>query len=76
MTDVSIRELRIYTGDVIDRVVRGERITVVRAGKATAELRPVRPGPMSVEALLSRWRRLPAVDPVALRADIDEVLES
>ena len=30
----------------------------------------------SAEALLTRWRRLPPVDPVRFRADLDAVLES
>jgi hypothetical protein len=36
-------------------------------------LRAIRP-PLSAEALLSRWHRLPAADPAALRADVDRLL--
>ena len=76
MADVSIRDLRNHGGDVVDRAARGEQITVTRSGKAVAELRAVSPPPLSAEALLSRRRRLPPVDPVALRADVDRFLDA
>jgi prevent-host-death family protein len=75
MADVSIRDLRNHGGEVVDRAARGEQITVTRAGKPVAELRAVAGSPLSADALLRRWRRLPAVDPVALRADLDELLD-
>jgi prevent-host-death family protein len=71
---VSIRELRNHGGDVVDRAIRGEQITITRSGREVAELRAVRP-PLSAEALLARWHRLPAVDSAALRADLDELLD-
>jgi hypothetical protein len=40
-----------------------------------AELRPLtRPG-LAADALLARWRRLPPLDPVAVRRDIDELID-
>ena len=75
MSDVSIRELRNNGGAVVDRVAGGEQITITRAGKPVAELRPAPPAALSADALLARWRRLPPVDPDALRADIDDVLD-
>lgn len=75
MTKVSIRELRNHGGEVVDRVTAGERIVITRSGKAVAELRPIRPV-VPAEVLIERWARLPVVDPVALRADIDSVLDS
>jgi len=74
VTDVTIRELRNHGGDVVDRAARGERITITRSGAPVAELRALRP-PLSAEALVGRWRRLPAVDPVGLRRDVDRVLD-
>jgi prevent-host-death family protein len=74
MTDVSIRELRNQGGDVVDRAARGEQITITRAGAPVAELRSIRTG-LSSEALLARWKALPEVDPAALRADLDELLD-
>lgn len=76
MGDVNIRELRNHGGDVVDRVARGEQVTITRAGKPVAELRPVARSPMAASTLLARWRRLPAVDPQALRSDIDETMDS
>jgi prevent-host-death family protein len=72
MADVTIRELRNEGGEIVDRATRGERITITRSGHPVAELRPLRV-PLSADALLERWRRVPAVDPVALREDIDEL---
>jgi prevent-host-death family protein len=75
MTEVSIRDLRNRGGEVVDRAARGELITITRAGKRVAELRPLtRPG-LSAEAIVERWRHLPAVDPGALRREIDEVID-
>jgi antitoxin (DNA-binding transcriptional repressor) of toxin-antitoxin stability system len=74
--NVSIRDLRNHGGDVVDRAARGETITVTRAGTPVAELRAVPPRAISAESLLRRWHRLPAIDPEALRSDIDELLDS
>lgn len=75
MADVSIRDLRNHGGDVVDRAERGELITITRSGKAVAELRAVARPTLSAEALLPRWRKLPHVDPAAVRADIDSLLD-
>lgn len=75
MSEVSIRDLRNHGGDVIDRVERGERITITRAGRPVAELRPLARPQLSTEALIERWRHLPPVDPDALRRDIDELID-
>jgi prevent-host-death family protein len=73
---VSIRDLRNKGGEVVERVVRGESITITKAGKPVAELRPVaRPG-LSASAVLAHWKTLPPADPVRLRADIDAVLDA
>ncbi len=73
--EVSIRELRNHGGEVVDRVARGERVTVTRDGQPVAELRPLPVPPLRATSLLQRWRHLPAMDPNRLRADIDELLE-
>lgn len=71
MAQVSIRELRYHSGDVVDRAAHGERITITRSGKAVAELRAVSGTPLSAEALLANWRGLPPLDVSRLRADIE-----
>ncbi|MGH9184474.1 MAG: type II toxin-antitoxin system Phd/YefM family antitoxin [Acidimicrobiales bacterium] len=76
MAEVTIRDLRNHGGEVVDRAAAGERIIVTRSGKPVAELRPIGRRPLNREALLQRWHRLPYVDPVVLRADIDNVTGS
>jgi antitoxin (DNA-binding transcriptional repressor) of toxin-antitoxin stability system len=76
VAEVSIRELRNHGGEVVDRAARGEQITITRSGRAVAELRTLPRPALSAEALLSRWRRLPPVDPAALREDVDRLLDA
>lgn len=76
VTNVSIRDLRNKGGEVVDRAARGEPITITKAGKPVAELRPVAPQGLSAQLLLARWRKLPAVEPERLRADLDALLDA
>jgi antitoxin (DNA-binding transcriptional repressor) of toxin-antitoxin stability system len=76
MADVSIRDLRNHGGDVVDRASRGEQITITRSGTPVAELRALRRGGLPAQVLLDRYRRLPPVDPDALRTDIDSSLDA
>lgn len=75
MDTVTIRDLRNHGGEVVSRVEAGEHVTVTRDGRPVAELRPLRSRGVSAAALLERWRRLPAVDPEALRRDVDAVID-
>jgi prevent-host-death family protein len=75
MPSVTVRELRNKGGEVLDRVERGEHVIVTRDGRPVAELRPLpRPSARPAE-LIERRRRLPRMDPEALRRDIDTVLD-
>ena len=74
--DVSIREVRNHGREVIERVLAGERLTVTRAGRPVAELRPLRRAPLPAAELLRRWRLLPSLDPRRLRDDIDAVVDT
>jgi prevent-host-death family protein len=76
MADVSIRDLRNKGGEVVERAARGEPIRITRAGKPVAELRPLARRGLTADVLLARWRRLPPLDPVALRRDVDELIDS
>ena len=76
MAEVTIRELRNHGGEVIERVLAGEQLTVTRDGKPVAELCPLRRSPLNASALLDHWSRLPAIDPDALRADVDALLDT
>ena len=75
VNSVSIRDLRNHGGDVIDRVERGEILTVTRDGRAVARLMPVPRERVSSAALRLQWRSLPPMDPEALRRDIDAVVD-
>lgn len=75
VAEVAVRDLRNHGGEILDRVAGGESLTVTRDGRAVAELRPLPRRPLPATLLVERWRRLPAVDPVRLRADIDSVLD-
>lgn len=73
--ETTIRDLRNHGGEVIDRVVAGERITVTRAGKPVAELRPLPQRRVTAEALVERFRRLPRIDAERFRADVDAAVD-
>ena len=72
---MSIRDLRNHGGDVVERVRRGEHVVITSSGKPVAELRPLAPAPLSIDALIEKRRRLPAVNPNTLRRDIDAVID-
>lgn len=76
MPEVSIRELRNRGGDVIDRVERGERMTVTRSGRPVAELVPIRRAGVRSAELVERWRHLPPMDPRRLREDVDALIDT
>ena len=75
MSEITVRDLRNRGGDVLDRVARGEALTVTRDGQPIAELRPLARRPLPAAVLVERWRRLPVVDPAKLRAELDHVLD-
>lgn len=75
MSEVSIRELRNYGGQVLDRVERGETMTVTRDGVPRAVLAPLPSPRLSAQALVERWRNVPVIDGKKLRSDIEEILD-
>jgi prevent-host-death family protein len=76
VAEVSIRQLRNHGGEVIDRVVAGERLTITRDGRQVAELRPLGRPALPASVLIERWSKLPEVDPEALRRDLDAVIDA
>ncbi len=76
MSDITIRELRNHGGDVMERVLTGECLTVTRAGKPVAELRPVAKPGIEAAVLLQRWKNLPQVNIDAFRRDVDAVIDA
>ena len=59
----------------MDGVSAGERPTDTRVGDPVAELHPRPQRVLDASELLQRWRRLPSIDPVRLRCDIDDVID-
>jgi prevent-host-death family protein len=74
-TRATVRDLRNHGGDVLDRVAAGERVVVTRDGRPVAELTAIRTPRLGRAALLERWRHLPRIDAVALRRDLDDLLD-
>lgn len=70
-----MRDLRNKGGEVLERVLAGERVTVTRDGKPVAELRPVPGTFLSAHAVVERFRGLPPIDAARFRADIDAVID-
>jgi antitoxin (DNA-binding transcriptional repressor) of toxin-antitoxin stability system len=75
MTEVSIRELRNEGGSVIERVLKGELITITRSGSPVAELRALGRAAASGSQLLIRWQHMPVIDHEQFRHDVDEWLD-
>jgi prevent-host-death family protein len=75
MDEISIRDLRNAGGDVIQRVVNGEDLTVTRSGKPVALLMGVRRATVRTAGLRVEIARLPAVDPDLLRRDLERRLD-
>jgi len=75
MSSVNVRELRNRGGEVVERVARGASVIVTKGGAAVAELRPIPKPALDRETLLARFKRLPSVDPEALKRDLDRVID-
>jgi prevent-host-death family protein len=75
MGEATVRELRNHGGEILDRVQRGERVTVTRDGRPVARLEPLGRAPLSAATLIERFRRLPPLDGSTLRIDVDAALD-
>ncbi len=58
MKTVSIRDLHMRTGQIVDQAAQGEPIVIARRGKAVAELRPVNGRPRPKPFPAGRWAEL------------------
>ena len=76
MSTVPVRDLRNHSADVLARVIQGESLTVTRDGEPVATISPLPRREVGVAQLIERRRTLPVVDAAALRADLDELLDS
>jgi prevent-host-death family protein len=75
MGEASIRELRNQGGRVLARVAGGERVVVTSDGEPVAVLLPLPRRPLTAATVQERFRRLPPLDPVRFRADLDAVID-
>lgn len=75
MSDVTIRDLRNRSADVLRRVEHGESLTVTRDGDPVAAVVPLPRRRLRVEDLIARRRTLPTVDTDELLADIDDLID-
>lgn len=72
--ELSQRELRNQSGEIMRALDDGERFVVTRNGVPVAELTPLgRHRRVSAAGLLDAFERLPSVDADRLRADLDEL---
>lgn len=76
MSTVPVRDLRNRSADVLARVTQGESLTVTRDGEPVATISPLPRRQVGVAQLIERRKALPLVDAPALRADLDELLDS
>ena len=75
MSTVTVRDLRNHSAEVLARVARGETLVVTRDGSPVAQMAPLPRPAVTAAELVDRRRRLPAVDPVRLAADLDAILQ-
>lgn len=74
--DLTQRELRNNSGEIMRALDRGERFVVTRNGVPVAELSPVgRRRRVAAATLLDALAAAPAVDVERLRADLDAVAD-
>jgi prevent-host-death family protein len=71
---VTVRELRNQGGQVLDRVLAGEQLTITRDGQPVAELSPLSI-PTNLTTLKKRAAKLKAIDPISLRNDLEEIVD-
>ncbi len=74
--EISQRDLRLRSREIMDAVEHGETFTVTRDGRQIAELVPIRRRQfVPVKKFLALGKGLPAIDPDAFRADLDALMD-
>jgi len=74
--ELTQRELRNNSGEIMRALDRGESFLVTRRGVPVGELKPVgRRSRVSTRALLDTFATLPPVDRDRFRTDLDEVVD-
>lgn len=75
MVEVTVRDLRNNSAQLLARIARGESLVVTRDGDPVAQLVPLPRRTRNSADLVARRRHLPSVDPAALTADIDALVD-
>ena len=74
--ELSQRELRNQSGEIMRALDRGDRFVVTRRGVPVGELTPLgRHRSVSAAALLEAFAEIPAPDSKRLRADLDALAD-
>lgn len=74
--EITQRELRNDSGDVMRALDRGESFVVTRNGVAVGELSPVRPRRfVNADAVIAAFANAPVVGPAQFREDVDAFLD-
>lgn len=76
-SEISQRDLRMRSREIMDAVEQGERFTVTRDGRQIAELVPLRPRrSVPAEDFLAASASAPSFDEARFRAELDAALDS
>lgn len=75
MEQVSVRDLRNYGGQILDRVAAGESMTITRDGNPVAVLAPIPAPRLGAAALLAQWTNVPVINADELRSDVERVID-
>ena len=76
MREITQRELRNDSGEIMRALDQGESFVVTRNGTPVGQLIPLRRRRfVSAEVVLGAFAGAPKVDPARFRADIDSVLD-
>ncbi|MGI8778461.1 MAG: type II toxin-antitoxin system Phd/YefM family antitoxin [Acidimicrobiales bacterium] len=73
--EITQRELRNESGEIMRRLDRGETFVVTRSGVPVGELTPMRRHRfVSADAVVAMFRNAPAIDVDRFRSDLDAVV--
>ena len=75
LLEISQRDLRLRSKDIMDAVERGQAFTVTRDGRPMGQLVPLRRQWVTREQFAVSSRLAPRVDPDRLRADSESVID-
>lgn len=75
MADVTVRDLRNKGGAILNQVETGTSFIVTRDGDPVALLSPLGRKPVSRDAIIKRFKNLPAIDAEQFQKDIDAIID-